>query len=240
MSDSKALAHARLVPLAEVGTVTRMPGTPTLALAPQRATTSEYATAPAAPRAAANGNGDRNTRAKELIGREAAKLCSPKEAVMIDGGTTTRQMCAHLAGLNLQVLTNSLLIVNALLSQRGTRVLVPGGQVFPEQNIILSAAVDDDMPRFHAPKLFMGAAAIGPDGLVQADFILVAAERRLIDRAEQIIVLADSSKFGSSSGQVVCGLEEIDILITDAGVSPENAALLERNGVKLIVAPASP
>ena len=121
-------------------------------------------------------------------------------------------------------------------SQRGTRVLVPGGQVFAEQNIILSAAVDDDMPRFHAPKLFMGAAAIGPDGIVQADFIVVAAKRRLIDRAEQIIVLADSSKFDSSSGQVVCGLEEIDIVITDAGVTPESAAMLERNGVKLLVA----
>ena len=239
MSDSKALARAKLVPLAEVGTVTRMPGIPQLALAPQRAAAYEDVPPPAAPGAASNENGDRNVRAKELIGREAAKLCSLKEAVMIDGGSTTRQMCPHLAGLNLQVLTNSLLIVNALLPQRGTRVLVPGGQVFPEQNIILSAAVDDDMPRFHAPKLFMGAAAIGPDGLVQADFILVAAKRRLIDRAEQIIVLADSSKFGSSSGQVVCGLEEIDILITDAGVSPENAALLERNGVKLIVAPAN-
>jgi len=241
MSDSKALARRNPAPLAEVGTVTRMPGTPTLAVPSQRATTSPDGIPAALPGAASNENGDRNTsRPKELIGREAAKLCSPKEAVMIDGGSTTRQMCAHLAGLNLQVLTNSLLIVNALLPQRGTRVLVPGGQVFPEQNIILSAAVDDDMPRFHAPKLFMGAAAIGPDGLVQADFIVVAAKRRLIDRAEQIIVLADSSKFGSSSGQVVCGLEEIDILITDAGVSRESAALLERNGVKLIVAAQGP
>jgi DeoR family ulaG and ulaABCDEF operon transcriptional repressor len=178
--------------------------------------------------------------AAELIGREAAKLCSSNEAVMIDGGSTTLRMCAHLAGLNLQVLTNSLLIVNALLPQRGTRVVVPGGQVFAEQNLILSAAVADDMPRFHAPKLFMGAAAIGPDGLVQADFIVVAAKRRLIDRAEQIVVLADSSKFDSSSGQVVCGLEEVDILVTDAGITPENAAMVERNGVKLIVAPDAP
>ncbi len=227
MNDPKALVHRELAPLTGVGTVTRMPVIPALAVAPHRATALEEA-----PPA-------RNRHQKELIGREAANLCSPKEAVMIDGGSTTLQMCAHLAGLKLQVLTNSMLIVNALLPQRGTRVLVPGGQVFAEQNIILSAAVDDDMPRFHAPKLFMGAAAIGPDGLVQADFILVAAKRRLIDRAEQIIVLADSSKFDSSSGQVVCGLEEIDILITDSGVSPESAAMLERNGIKLIVASRS-
>ena len=95
----------------------------------------------------------RNRSQKEAIGRAAAKLCSVGEGVMIDGGSTTLQMCPHLAGMNLQVLTNSLHIVNALLAQSGTRVLVPGGQVFPEQNIILSAAGDDGMPRFHAPRL---------------------------------------------------------------------------------------
>ena len=92
---------------------------------------------------------------KQAIGRAAAALCSPGEGVMIDGGSTTLQMCPHLAGMNLQVLTNSLHIINALLPQAGTRVLVPGGSVFREQNIILSATGDDLMPRFHAPKLFM-------------------------------------------------------------------------------------
>jgi len=177
-----------------------------------------------------------NRRQKELVGREAAKLCSAGEGVMIDGGSTTLQMCPHVAGLNLQVLTNSLHIVNALLSQAGTRLLVPGGQVFREQNIILSAAGDDGMPSFHAPKLFMGAAALGPAGLVQADIILVAAERRLITRADEIVVLVDSSKFAGPSGHVVCPLSEIDIVITDQGISDKHAKMLEKVGVKLIIA----
>jgi DeoR family transcriptional regulator, ulaG and ulaABCDEF operon transcriptional repressor len=178
----------------------------------------------------------RNRRQKELVGREAARLCTSGEAVMIDGGSTTLQMCAHLAGLNLQVLTNSLHIVTALLSQTGTRVVVPGGQVFPEQNIILSVALEDDMPRFHAPRLFMGAAALGPAGLMQADFILVSAERRLIDRADEIIVLVDSSKFEAPSGHVVCRLEEIDVIITDEGIGSESLKMLERNKVNVIIA----
>src|SRR5262249_6537108 len=144
----------------------------------------------------------RNRPQKEAIGRAAAKLCTAGEAIMIDGGSTTLQMCQHLADLNMQVFTNSLHIVNALLMQAGTRVLVPAGQVFREQNIILSAAGDDGMPRFHAPKLFMGAASLGPAGLMQADIILVVAERRLMDRADEIIVLVDSSKFDGPSGHV--------------------------------------
>jgi DeoR family ulaG and ulaABCDEF operon transcriptional repressor len=183
-----------------------------------------------------NENVNRNRRQKELVGREAAKLCKAGEAVMIDGGSTTLQMCAHLAGMNLQVLTNSLHIVNALLSQVGTRLLVPGGQVFAEQNIILSAAGDDCMPRFHSPRLFMGAASLGPAGLMQADIILVAAERRLIDRADEIVVLVDSSKFHGPSGHVVCPLNEIDVVVTDAGISAEHSKMLEKAGVKLVVA----
>jgi DeoR family transcriptional regulator, ulaG and ulaABCDEF operon transcriptional repressor len=152
---------------------------------------------------------------------------------MIDGGTTTLQMCPHLAGLDLQVLTNSLHIVNALLPQAGTRLLVPSGSVFREQNIILAPSGEDSMPRFHAPKLFMGAGAVGVRGVMQQDVILVAAERRLIDRAEQLILLVDSSKFASSSGAIVCGIDELDVLITDSGLSDDMAKAVREAGVDL-------
>lgn len=158
---------------------------------------------------------------------------------MIDGGSTTLQMCPHLAGLNLQVFTNSLHIVSALLPQPGTRLIIPGGQVFREQNIVLSALGADDMPRFHAPKLFMGAASLGASGLMQADIVLVASERRFIERADQIVVLVDSSKFEGPSGHLVCSLEDIDIVVTDSRISKPHAQMLKQAGVKLIVAEGS-
>lgn len=181
-------------------------------------------------------NVSRNRQKKEAIGRAAATLCTHGEGIMIDGGSTTLQMCPHLAGLNLQVLTNSLHIVSALIAQQGTRILVPSGAVFPEQNIILSVFGDDGMPRFHAPKLFMGAASVGSQGLMQADVVLVAGERRFIERADQIIILVDSSKFDGPSGNVVCGLDEVNVIITDQGISDSTAQMIERAGVKLIVA----
>jgi DeoR family transcriptional regulator, ulaG and ulaABCDEF operon transcriptional repressor len=176
-----------------------------------------------------------NRAEKEGIGKAAAALCGPGEGVMIDGGSTTLQMCPHLAGRNLSVLTNSLHIVSALINQLGTRVLVPSGAVFPEQSIILSVFGEDGMPKFHAPKLFMGAASLGPQGLMQADIVLVAAERRLIERADEIIILADASKFDAPSGNVVCALEEIGTIITDARIADKTASMIERAGVRLIV-----
>lgn len=173
---------------------------------------------------------------KRAIGRAAASLCRANEGIMIDGGTTTFQMCPHLAGLGLQVLTNSLHIVSALLPQAGTRILVPSGSVFREQNIILAPEGEESMPRFHAPKLFMGAAAIGPQGIMQADVLLVAGERRFLDRADEVVICADSSKFDRSSGNVVCPLDEVDILVTDRGISEASARMIEAAGIQLIVA----
>ncbi|PZQ55328.1 MAG: DeoR/GlpR transcriptional regulator [Novosphingobium pentaromativorans] len=177
-----------------------------------------------------------NLPAKQAIGRAAARLCGPGEGIMIDGGTTTLQMCPYLDGLDMQVLTNSLHIVHALLPQTGTRVLLPSGTVFREQNIVLAPAGEDSMPRFHAPKLFMGAAAVGPQGVMQQDVILVAAERRFMDRAEEVVLLVDSSKFHSSSGAIVCGLDEVDIIVTDAGIPQDMADRLRDLGVKVVIA----
>lgn len=177
-----------------------------------------------------------NLAAKQAIGRAAAALCQAGEGIMIDGGSTTLQMCPHLAGMGLQVLTNSLHIVNALLPQPDTRVLLPSGTVFREQNIVLAPAGEVSMPRFHAPKLFMGAAAVGAQGIMQHDVILVAAERRFMEQAEQVVLLVDSSKFRSSSGAIVCELAEISIIVTDSGLSPEMRQMIEDAGTQLVIA----
>ncbi|WP_447931550.1 DeoR/GlpR family DNA-binding transcription regulator [Sphingopyxis fribergensis] len=233
VAASPATIRRDLDRLEEAGVITRVRG------GAKRVGTASRATA--APEEGLSGipfheNIGRNRSAKEAIGRAAAQLCIPGEGVMIDGGSTTLQMCPHLDGLALQVLTNSLHIVSALLPQATTRILVPSGQVFREQNIVLSAAGDDGMPRFHAPKLFMGAASMGPAGLMQADVILVAAERRLIERADEIIVLVDSSKFSGPSGNVVCSLDEIDVVVTDSAIEPRHVAMMEAAGIRVIIA----
>ena len=144
MDASPATIRRDLERLVTAGLITRVRGGATL---------SEHGKKAPASGGAHNGAGHlvgvpfhenihRHLPQKEAIGRAAAQLCNAGEGVMIDGGSTTLQMCPHLTGLNLQVLTNSLHVVGALLPQPGTRLLVPAGQIFPEQNIILSAAGD--------------------------------------------------------------------------------------------------
>lgn len=166
-----------------------------------------------------------NIAAKRAIGRAAAGLCTAHEGIIIDGGTTTYQMCEFLEGQELQVLTNSLHIVNALLHQESTHLLVPSGPIFREQNIILAPAGETTMPNFHASKLFIGAAAVSPRGIFQTDALLVASQRRFLERTDETVLLVDSNKLQVTSGAIVCELDRIDRMITDSGADPQ---LLEK------------
>ena len=113
----------------------------------------------------------RHAEAKAAIGRAAAKLCEPGEAIIIDGGTTTFQMCPYLEGLELQVLTNHFPhIVGELLAQPGhARVRARRGDLSRTEHHSQSLR-----RRRHEPlsriKLFMGAAAIGARGLMQTEW----------------------------------------------------------------------
>lgn len=177
-----------------------------------------------------------NVLQKRAIARAAAALIEPGETIVIDGGSTTSLLCPFLGDLDLQVLTNSLPIVEQLLLSPRTRLLVPGGEVFREQNIILSPFEEDGTAECFASKMLMGAQALSPMGLLQADSILVRAERRLMARAEKLVVLADSSKFERKTGLVLCPLSEIDIVVTDWGIGAKSQAMLEKAGVEVVIA----
>lgn len=181
-------------------------------------------------------NLSRNRPAKEAIGRAAAQLCRSGDSIIIDGGSTTLQMCPYLAPLSLHVLTNSLHIASALLPQHNTSISVPAGTVFREQNIILSPYESDGTEGYRASRMFMGASSVGSHGVMQTDVILVQAERRLIGLADELVILVDSSKFEAPTGHTVCSLADIAVLITDDRITDAAAQMVERKVGKLIVA----
>jgi DeoR family transcriptional regulator, ulaG and ulaABCDEF operon transcriptional repressor len=177
----------------------------------------------------------RNAAAKAAIGKAAAALCTAGESIIIDGGSTTLQMCPHLEGLELQVVTNSLHIVSALLPQQKTRVYLPAGALFREQNILLSPFEDDGTAHYRASKMFIGAAGVSSSGLLQTDVILLQAERRLMARASSLVLMVDSSKFRVLRGQAVCDLKSVGTVITDEGISEKDARMVKRAGAKLVL-----
>lgn len=173
---------------------------------------------------------------KRAIAREAVKLCGDGEPIIINGGTTTFQMVHHLAQRRMTVFTNSFPIAEHLLKHSKNVVMLSGGTVYREQGIVLSPFDNDVTRNFYAKRMFMGARGLGPLGLMEADPLLVQAEGKLINQADELVVLVDSSKFRQRSSLILCGLDRVSTVITDEGVEDRDAAMLENAGVRLIVA----
>lgn len=177
------------------------------------------------------------TAEKRAIARAAVALCEDGDPIIVNGGTTTFQMVHFLTNRRLQVFTNSFAIAEHLLKHSKNTVMLSGGTIYREQNIILSPFENDVTRNFYARRMFMGARGLGPLGLMEGDPLLIQAEQKLIDQADELVVLVDSSKFRQRSSLILCGLKRIAMVITDPGVQDREARMLEEAGVRLVVAP---
>jgi DeoR family transcriptional regulator, ulaG and ulaABCDEF operon transcriptional repressor len=178
-----------------------------------------------------------NVKAKRAIGAKALEYVKPGEGVIIDGGTTTNMLAQLLPNAPFQVLTTSLPIVLSLIPKNQIRLMLSGGEIFREQNIFLTPYEDTILQNFAAAKIFIGAQAITPNGLMQSDPLLVQNERRLIARANRVIALVDSSKFSNQASLSSCPLAGIHTLITDPGIPDKARSMLKKAGVEVVIAP---
>ncbi len=177
---------------------------------------------------------------KRAIARAAAGLIKDGESIIINGGTTTFAMVEFLADRNLDILTNSLPIVTKLLATSRSRVLIPGGTVYREQNIVLSPYENDTIEHFWGSKLLTGCYGVNRFGIMETDPLIVQAETKLLRRADEVVVMADSRKLRQRSSMIVAPLERISTLITDDGAKEDELKLFRAAGITVIVAEVRP
>jgi DeoR family ulaG and ulaABCDEF operon transcriptional repressor len=176
-----------------------------------------------------------NAQVKREIARKAAELLDDSMSVMISGGTTTAAMAEFLTPKKLQVLTNSFVIAQQLISNSKCSVTLPGGKVYREQKIILSPFSNDITSQIYASVLFLGAQGVGPQGVMEADPQIVQAVMKLLHQAEKRVLMVDSSKFTKRSNLIVCPLSLIDTVITDDKIDLKSRKMIEAAGCELII-----
>lgn len=177
---------------------------------------------------------------KHAIARQAAALCKDGDTVIINGGSTTYMMADFLAQKKLRILTNAFRTAQRLLETGDSEVILPGGTIYPQQNVILSPFEADVVRHYYADKLFTGVHGLSLLGAMEGDPVLVQSERRLMAQARQVVVLADSSKFTQRGGVFLCALECIACVITDSAAPDASVQMLERAGVQVQVVQPEP
>ncbi|MFK7858916.1 MAG: DeoR/GlpR family DNA-binding transcription regulator [Granulosicoccus sp.] len=173
---------------------------------------------------------------KLAIAREAVALCSDGDDIIINGGTSTYQMVHLLTTMRMQIFTNSFPIAEHLLQHSKNQLTLPGGTIYREQNIILSPFENDVTKNFCASRMFMGAHSVGRLGLMESDPLVIQSEHKLLGQADELVVLADASKFQRRSSLLLCPLDRIDVLITDDRIDDTSVSMLEAADVKVIIA----
>lgn len=173
---------------------------------------------------------------KHDIGRTAATLIEDGDAVLLDGGTTTYQLARELTSRSLQVVTNSLPIATLFGGSPEIEVVVIGGYLYPRTGVACGPLAQRMLEDVHVNKLFMGAAGIVEDGCYNANALMVEAERQMMRSADEVIILADHTKFGRRALVKLCGFEEVNCVVSDENLSDSWRAVMGRVNVRLLLA----
>jgi DeoR family transcriptional regulator, fructose operon transcriptional repressor len=177
------------------------------------------------------------TAEKQAIGRAAAALIEDGDAVLLDGGTTTLEVARALLGRPLQVVTNSLPIAQLLTTSQPIDLILIGGYVYPRTGVALGPLAIATMQRIRVRKAILGAGGIVADGIYNANLLLVETERQMMSCGQEVMIVADHTKFGRPALARLCGLDEVRHLVVDSGVPDDYRILLESSGVTIHVAP---
>lgn len=175
---------------------------------------------------------------KQRIAMCAARLVAPTDKLILDAGSSTLQLARLLPGCgSLTVFTNSLPIAVELANCPAIDLIVAGGALRPASQSLQGRHAEASLEGYVFDKLFLGADGIDAAfGLSTHDALDASLNARMIACARQVIVLADSSKFGQICLHRIGGLEQIDTLITDAGLPPAMRDAVLARGIQLIIA----
>jgi DeoR/GlpR family transcriptional regulator of sugar metabolism len=172
---------------------------------------------------------------KRNIAEAALKLIKPGDTIFLDGGSTVLELARLLRErTNLTVVTNSLR-AGLELAGRGPRLFLIGGELRRLSQTMVGPLTRLLLNELHLDKAFMGTIGFTlNDGLTTTEPGEAYTKEIVMDQAQQVIVLADSSKAGKISFARAGHWNKIHVLITDNKLEKEFAKELINNGIKLV------
>jgi DeoR/GlpR family transcriptional regulator of sugar metabolism len=164
-----------------------------------------------------------NAAEKRAIAEAAAALIEDGDVVMIDGGTTTYQLCEFIALKGVRIITNSLVIAQAVDRlkgrQRGAEIYLTGGILQPESSVLSGPPAEAFIKRYHARWAFLSAAGVDAKEATNHHEAVLASEHLMIAQSDRVALLVDHTKLGRRAMCGLCSLAKVDHLFT--GDTPE-------------------
>jgi DeoR family transcriptional regulator of aga operon len=188
----------------------------------------------------------RRATEKQRVAKAVADLVAPGEAVGLTGGTTTTEVARALAVRGdlasgsptspaLTVVTNALNIAAELAVRPQFKIVVTGGVARAQSYELVGPLADGVLGQITMDVAVLGVVAFdATHGTAAHDESEAAINRLLCERAERVVVAADSSKLGRRAFAWICAAESVDTLVTDSAVDPEVVRRFEEAGVGVV------
>ena len=155
-------------------------------------------------RTSTSGSRPSGTRSGRSPARRS-KLVEDGDTLLLDGGSTTYEVARLLVGRPLQIVTNSLPVANLFASNANNDLVLVGGYVYPRTGVALGPYANEMLERLNVRRTILSVAGINERGFFNSNLLLVETERAMMRAADEVIVVADSTKFGHQSLAHLCG-----------------------------------
>lgn len=177
----------------------------------------------------------RNQPEKQRIAAAGVRRIAPRSTIAIDVGTTCLELAKLVADDSVHIVSASLPIQRLLAGNR-MQIYAPCGRIAGADPSTVGAQTVAYLRDFRFDIAFLAVAGITEDGLFDYSFEDAEIKKTLAARSKSRVLLIDTSKIGTASAVRVMGFEDIDVLITDAPLPAEMAAVAASHGIEVVVA----
>jgi DeoR family transcriptional regulator of aga operon len=174
---------------------------------------------------------------KTRIAQKALAYLEENEAILIGSGTTVVAFAQAIPrNFKLTVLTAAMNVTLALIDSIEVELVQLGGVVRKSSSSAVGHYAEEMLKNFACSKLFLSVDGISLEhGLTTSNMMEAHLNSQMIRSVQKTIVLADSRKFGRKGFGKICELEDIDMIITDAGIPEIYREKLEEKGIEVVV-----
>ncbi|CAM4242051.1 DeoR/GlpR family transcriptional regulator of sugar metabolism [Paenibacillus endophyticus] len=159
---------------------------------------------------------------KKRIAEEAIKLILPKDRILLDASSTAWYMAASMPDIPLTVLTNSIKVAMELSGKEKIEVISTGGILASRSLSYVGPLAERSLDAYHVDKAFFSCKGVHLErGVSESNELQARIKHKMVGMADQVILLADSSKFGVQAFTHVADLSDVDAIITDRRLSQE-------------------
>lgn len=176
----------------------------------------------------------RNAEQKRRIAAAAVERAEGARTVCLSGGTTTTEVARRLRDRELTVVTNAVNIASDLVLSERIRLVLTGGVARPQTYELIGPLAEQSLAELNVDLLFLGVDGVALNGISTHAGVEAQTNRKMVERAARVIVVADSSKIGHSALAAISPLADVDELITDSGAPADQVEAFRQAGLEVV------